>query len=157
MATKYPLTESTQVNKKLYEVVHEVDHIETVDNNYFTTSPIVFELRESGNYNDLIMRVINDQISKVDQTQEANNYQVFERYISDLFELVEDEEWMATDGRLREAASLQSDMQLSRGHAKEAMKKEKEAMENYRAKVKEYTHYLIGRKISENTPLYSED
>jgi hypothetical protein len=30
-----------------------------------------------------------------------------------------------------------------------------EEKDKYRAKVKEYTHYLIGRKIPENTPLFT--
>ena len=64
---KYPLTESTEINKKLEEIVREVDNIESLDNNYFTHSDIVFEYREEGNYNDLIMRMINDLMSLVDR------------------------------------------------------------------------------------------
>lgn len=33
--------------------------------------------------------------------------------------------------------------------------KKNEDEEKYRAKVKQYTHYAIGRKISENTPHFT--
>ncbi len=46
--------------------MREVDNIEALSNNYFTNSKVIFEYRESGNYNDLIMLMINDLISKVD-------------------------------------------------------------------------------------------
>lgn len=36
------------------------------------------------------------------------------------------------------------------------MRKQAEEKEKYKSKVKEYTHYLIGRKIPENTPTFSE-
>jgi hypothetical protein len=65
MATKYPLTDSQEVNKKLEEVVHEIDDIEALKNNYFFNSDIDFEYRENGNYNDLIMRVINDLSKRI--------------------------------------------------------------------------------------------
>jgi hypothetical protein len=46
LAAKYPLTDSTEVNKRLEETVKEVDNIESLENNYFTTSNITFEYRE---------------------------------------------------------------------------------------------------------------
>ena len=57
---KYPLTYSTEVNKKLEELVYEVDNIEALSNNYLISSKVVFEYRDDGNYNDLIMRFINE-------------------------------------------------------------------------------------------------
>jgi hypothetical protein len=47
--------------------VHEVDNIESLDNNYFTHTDIVFEYREDGNYNDLIMRMMNDLMGLIDK------------------------------------------------------------------------------------------
>ncbi len=35
--------------------------------NYFASSKIVFEWRESGNYNDLIMNMLNDVFSRLDE------------------------------------------------------------------------------------------
>jgi hypothetical protein len=67
LGTKYPLTDSTEINKKLEEAVHEVDNSEAISNNYFARSSIVFEYRDSGNYNDLIMRMINDLMQTIDQ------------------------------------------------------------------------------------------
>jgi hypothetical protein len=94
LAAKYPLSDSSVVNKKMEEAVKEVDNIEALSNNYFTTSSIVFEYRESGNYNDLIMLMLNDLISKVDESQEQTSFRGFEAYMSDLFEKVEDEDWI---------------------------------------------------------------
>lgn len=42
LSAKYPLTDSTEINKKLEAVVKEVDNIESLQNNYFTNSQIVF-------------------------------------------------------------------------------------------------------------------
>jgi uncharacterized protein (UPF0128 family) len=39
---------------------------------------------------------------------------------------------------------------------KERMRRQVEEKEKYKSKVKEYTHYLIGRKIPEDTPTYSQ-
>jgi len=47
--------------------VREADNIESLDKNYFTHTDFAFEYREEGNYNDLIMRMINDLMSLVDK------------------------------------------------------------------------------------------
>ena len=36
------------------------------------------------------------------------------------------------------------------------MKKEQNQKEDFKAEVKEYTNYMIGRKIPENTPNFTE-
>jgi hypothetical protein len=43
-----------------------VDNSEALSNSYFAHSKIVFEYRESGNYNDLIMMLLNDLMRIVD-------------------------------------------------------------------------------------------
>ena len=43
-----------------------MDNIEAISNSYFTYSNIVFEYRESGNYNDLIMMMLNDLMGLID-------------------------------------------------------------------------------------------
>lgn len=40
--------------------------MEELQNNYFNSSKICFELRKEGNYNDLIMRVLNDLLERID-------------------------------------------------------------------------------------------
>ena len=96
LSAKYPLTDSSEVNKKLEAVVHEVDNIEALPNNYLNDSKVVFEFRESGNYNDLIMQMINEVMGKIDEPahEETSNYQDFESFMSSLFEKVEDVDWM---------------------------------------------------------------
>lgn len=56
--------------------------------------------------------------------------------MSGIFEKVEDEDWVnrqASDG-----------------------KRSNNDKEEYKEMVKEYTHYLVGRKIPESTPEYTE-
>lgn len=92
LALKYPLTASAEVNRKLQEAVREVDNIESLENNYFASSDVVFEYRQEGNYNDLIMLVLNDLMARVDEkaSGETTNFQEFERFMADIFEKVED-------------------------------------------------------------------
>ena len=76
---KYPLTHSNEVNKKLEELVYEVDNIEALSNNYLISSKVVFEYRDDGNYNDLIMRFINEVKDRIDleNNSEDTNYEDF--------------------------------------------------------------------------------
>jgi hypothetical protein len=64
-----------------------------------------------------------------------------------IFEKVYDEEWMMYKGKAHRKRSLV--YQEPDSKAKEAEK------QKYIQKVKEYTSYKIGRKISENTPHFS--
>ena len=59
MSKKYPLTDNPEVNKKFLGIVREIDNMESLDNNYVANSETVFEFREDGNYNDLIMKMYN--------------------------------------------------------------------------------------------------
>jgi hypothetical protein len=42
LGMKYPLTESSEINKKLASMVEEIDNIEEMENNYFNSSKIIF-------------------------------------------------------------------------------------------------------------------
>ena len=44
----------------------EVDNMEALSNNYLASSGVEFEYRDDGNYNDLIMRFINEVKDKID-------------------------------------------------------------------------------------------
>lgn len=67
-----------------------------LDNNYFTFSDVVFEYRQSGNYNDLIMRMMNDIVSRIDAKSHLakgmTNYQDFKNYMTTIFNHIEEEE-----------------------------------------------------------------
>jgi hypothetical protein len=57
--------------------------------NYFATSQIVFEWRENGNYNDLIMKMLNDVFLRIDQKSpydKLSNYGDFKKTITSIFE-----------------------------------------------------------------------
>ena len=81
LGERYPLTDSTEVNKKLSSMVDEIDNIENLENNYFSQSKIILEYRKDGNYYDLIMRVVNDLLNRLEGTGAGNsgktNYQEF--------------------------------------------------------------------------------
>jgi len=62
---KYPLTENVEVCKDLAKLVVEIDKMESIDNNEVANEKIDFEYRESQNYNDLIMKMLNKMIRKV--------------------------------------------------------------------------------------------
>jgi hypothetical protein len=95
---KYPLTDSQETNRELERIVQEIDNMGALDNNYFTFSEVVFEYRQGGNYNDLIMRMMNDVVSRIDvkskshQAKGMTNYQDFKNYMTTVFSHVEEEE-----------------------------------------------------------------
>ena len=78
------------------KIVQEIDNMGALDNNYFTFSDVVFEYRQSGNYNDLIMRMMNDIVSRIDAKSHLakgmTNYQDFKNYMTTIFNHIEEEE-----------------------------------------------------------------
>lgn len=59
MQKKYPLTESIEINKTVDSKIKKIDQRYAIENDFLKKSGIVFTFRESGNYNDLIMRFLN--------------------------------------------------------------------------------------------------
>ena len=101
LALKYPLNESTNVNRSLNRIVKEIDNNEVLSNDFFYNSDIVVEYRSNGNYNDLIMRVLNEVISVADapstnstRSKEISNSHEFEEYMTNLFDKVYDPVWV---------------------------------------------------------------
>lgn len=140
-ASKYPLSQSNEVSKKLQQAVREIDNLDAIRNDYFYTSSIQFSYRENGNYNDLIMRVLNDLMQRIDLVEEGDTlspYKSFEAEMTSFFEKLQNEEWMN-----------QGQTATKKGESSIGDKK-------YKEHVREYTHYLIGRKFSENTKIYSQ-
>lgn len=56
---KYPLTLANDVNKALDREVQPMDNFDNFTNDFLYFNEIIFKYRESGNYNDMIMKVIN--------------------------------------------------------------------------------------------------
>lgn len=56
---KYPLTLSTDVNKAVEKELHQNNNFDMLSNDFLYCNGIIFSYRESGNYNDTIMQVIN--------------------------------------------------------------------------------------------------
>lgn len=63
---KYPMTESTDVNKALDEAVKPIDKTEAQENDLLQKSDVVFTYREKGNYNDKIMTFLNWIMTEID-------------------------------------------------------------------------------------------
>ena len=72
LKARYPLTVENDVNKALQSVIEEIDNSEILANDYFFSSDIHFEYRESGRYDDLIMRLINEVLTKIDMKVSVN-------------------------------------------------------------------------------------
>ena len=70
LTLKYPLSEKINVNKKLNSMVKKINNFEDLDNDFIYNSDIIWEYREDGNYNDIIMRVLNEVILLADKTAE---------------------------------------------------------------------------------------
>jgi hypothetical protein len=66
LQNKYPLTQSNDVNKALAREVQETDHLDLLNNDFLYTFGIMFEYREDGNYNDMIMKVLNKAMEQID-------------------------------------------------------------------------------------------
>ena len=67
LAKKYPLNESVDVNKTLNKMVKGINNIDELTNDFIYNSNVAWEYRENGNYNDLIMRLINEVIELADK------------------------------------------------------------------------------------------
>jgi hypothetical protein len=90
--------------------------------------------------NDLMKR-IDEKDSKVDANNRYHTfYENFYDFMQKSFEQIESRDWM--DGN------------VSSNKSEELGKKVED--EKYRARVKAYTSWVIGRKISENVSQYSE-
>ena len=68
MGERYPMTGAIEVNKQLEKAVKQTDNMEALCNDLLLKSKIQFTLRESGNYNDLIMKMLNYLIESANKT-----------------------------------------------------------------------------------------
>ena len=66
MLNKYPMTLSLDINRNVNTSVREVDNTEQPCFDYLNDCSVSFRFRESGDYSDLIMRVVNEVLRKVD-------------------------------------------------------------------------------------------
>ena len=156
MKKKYPMTETSDVNKTLDDHVSPIDNRESLDNDLLLKCDEVnFSFRESGNYNDLIMRFLNWVMESMDEKEDNSRftpYEEFDKYMSTLFEMVHDEAWM--NKRAAESHKVIGEQSLK---YIEDPPDDRMVNEKYEAQVREYTHYAIGRKISKNVETYTEE
>lgn len=149
------MTESSDVNKALDESVKPIDKTEALQNDLLQKSDVVFTYRQDGNYNDLIMQFLNWLTTEIDSKDPGSSktvYQEFFHSISSLFENVYNQNWMNNKARssVRHVESLNMANLAEQNLAANLIPNEK-----YADQVKEYTHYLIGRKIPKNVNVYT--
>lgn len=103
LALKYPLSESQHTNKSLERVVKDINNIEMLTYDFFFNSSITLEFRENGNYNDIIMQVLNEIISLADSPHSPDTtiFKDFDNYITGLFDKVYDPVWMTQRASLK--------------------------------------------------------
>lgn len=65
MLNKYPITLDHEINKNVSMAIKEVNYSGELVNDYLYNSTINFALRETAEYNDLIMRSVNEIITKI--------------------------------------------------------------------------------------------
>ena len=63
---KYPLTLGTDVNKALQKELQQTNNFQQLSNDFLYSNGFIFKYREDGNYNDMIMKVINKTLEIVD-------------------------------------------------------------------------------------------
>jgi hypothetical protein len=158
---KYPMTESSDVNKSLDDSVKPTDKTDALENDLLFKSGVVFTYREDGNYNRDIMDFLNWLMKEIDSKSDTSFsgktvYEEFYNYISSIFENVYNESWM--NNRAREHLRAQGDTRVDNS-AQDITKLDVADIinEKYAGMVKDYTHYIIGRKISKNVPTYDEE
>lgn len=78
MQRKYPLTESSGVNKAIDERVKPIDNREALQNDLLQKSDVVFTYRQDGNYDDLIMKFLNWMMTEIDTTPQNTKKTVYE-------------------------------------------------------------------------------
>lgn len=66
MLNKYPMTLSQEVNRTVNTSIREIDNTDQLTNDYVYNSPVAFKFRETGEYNDLIMKTINEVQKKIE-------------------------------------------------------------------------------------------
>ena len=67
---KYPMTESSDVNKSLDESVKAVDKTDALENDLLFKSNVIFTYSEKGNYNKKIMEFINWLMESIDSAED---------------------------------------------------------------------------------------
>lgn len=83
LSQKYPVSETTDASKQFNELVREFAVSGgAASSNYIEGSGVAWELRESGIYNDLIMRTMNEVLDTVDRSSKyefdnRSNYRDF--------------------------------------------------------------------------------
>jgi len=65
LVNKYPVTVAPDINRNFTSSIQEIDNSDQMMNDYLYNTDIVFKFRDNGEYNDLIMRSINEVIRRI--------------------------------------------------------------------------------------------
>ncbi len=82
------MTNEKEVNKNLQAEIKSFDNSEVLENDYLFSSDVVFEYRDSGRYDDLIMRLLNEIMTRCDEKNDVkgSNFEQFEKIMTEIFE-----------------------------------------------------------------------
>lgn len=78
MLNKYPQTLSQDVNRNVHNTIKDVNHTNLLVNDYLYNSSVVFKYRENGEYNDCIMKSLNEVLNKIGN--KIKNKTIFEKF-----------------------------------------------------------------------------
>ncbi len=60
------MTLSQEINRNLNNAIREIDNADSPAHDFLRKSNFTFKYRETGEYNDLIMRTINEAINRIE-------------------------------------------------------------------------------------------
>lgn len=164
---KYPQSEAREVNLRLSNWVSEIDNSYSNSNDFIYASGVRFTYEPNGDYNSKIMQFINYIIQlpgehmKVSTKLELESdlseskedemalYNAFHSDFENLFRKIEDETEVI---RMKTYKNQKKNFQTGYDMKKDIKKKQA-----YQEKVKEYTKYLIGRKLPESVSEFTEE
>ena len=95
------------------------------------------------------MSVLNRALKTIDENSKhskdpISNYKDFELTMSTIFQKVEDLSWVTNKTEREEKEQIKKELQMTQS----VIKEDPAEKEKYKEKVKAYTSYLIGRKVS---------
>ena len=150
---KYPLSEDSQTSIGFSRKVIQKDNKQSNQNDLIFRSKVKFEWREDENYNSKIMEFLNFLIDLPDAPFNGKDNKLVDEFFKDMegiFTSIEKEDQMLRmknfDAEHPQKYAKIEEEPLSN----ERLKQE----EKYREKVRSYTDYKIGRKLSQNVPKF---
>lgn len=154
LCNKYPQTDTVDVNKKIKNMIGNLNINNWEDDDYdlLRKSGVNLKLKQDGDYSKEIMQYLNYLITLPYQkfNNELTNYQYFEKVMSRIFNVI----MFKNRGKDIEKV-VDSEGNFILHHKLKERKTLTEEEVEFMEKVEKYTKILIGAKVSENSYYYS--